>query len=310
MTGTEPAETETPLDGRWERNGRSPAVAAVVALIGIGILYTYAQGIMTAIGMVVMSQELSGGESTTFIASLTRMTEATKQPLRLALFITQYAAMLLPTIWLVRHWHSSDVRGYLKAVRAPWMDVLLAVIITLLTLPSLRFINAFLIQNIRLPEFILRINSELFAAYTVEEFVWLVVVVCITPAICEEVFFRGYVQRTLSRRIGVRSIAIVGVLFALFHQQPLGLPGLIALGILFGFFYHRSASLLPGAAAHFTNNLTAVVSSVRTADGTEAVSLPLLSGEMWTAAVTVPFLFLAIQFYLHRTNPRFAAIES
>lgn len=306
------ADTEdegTPLDGRWERNGRSPVAAAVIGLIGIGVLYTYAQGLLTVAGMLVMSRDLLTGDDGSFIASLTRMTEAAKQPLRLALFITQYTAMLLPALWLVRRWHSSDVRGYVQAVRAPWSETLLAVLITLLSLPSLRFVNGLLAESLRMPDFLMRINAELFTAYTAEELAWLVLVVCVTPAVCEEVFFRGYVQRTLGRRLGARSIAVVGVVFALFHQQPLGLPVLTVLGVLFGLFYHRSGSLLPGAAAHFTNNLAAVVTSARTADGAEAFPLPLLSGELWTAAVTVPFLITALLYYLHRTRPLTAAPE-
>jgi membrane protease YdiL (CAAX protease family) len=47
---------------------------------------------------------------------------------------------------------------------------------------------------------------------------------------------------------------VVGVLFALYHMEPLGLLSLSLLGLVFGYFYFASGSLLPGMAGHFTNN--------------------------------------------------------
>ncbi|MBI3766350.1 MAG: CPBP family intramembrane metalloprotease, partial [Ignavibacteriales bacterium] len=93
------------------------------------------------------------------------------------------------------------------------------------------------------------------------EFFWLVLVIAITPAICEETFFRGYVQRTMERTVKWKSVLIVGVVFGLFHLQPLGLISLSILGMVFGYFAYRSKSLLPSMAAHFTNNFVVILFS-------------------------------------------------
>jgi membrane protease YdiL (CAAX protease family) len=56
-----------------------------------------------------------------------------------------------------------------------------------------------------------------------------------------------------------KSVLLVGFIFGLFHMQPLGLFTLSILGMLFGYFYYKSKSLLPAMAAHFTNNFLAVL---------------------------------------------------
>ena len=102
-----------------------------------------------------------------------------------------------------------------------------------------------------------------------------VVVVCVTPAICEETLFRGYVQRTLERRIGARSLFVAGILFGLYHMRPLDLISLSLFGIMVGFFAYRSKSLLPGIAAHFTNNLIVVLSLYKMSGGRPSTPLAL-----------------------------------
>lgn len=102
-------------------------------------------------------------------------------------------------------------------------------------------------------------GSELFAAHSTGQFIVIILVVAVTPAICEEVFFRGYFQRTLERNLGFKSFIITGIIFGLFHMQPLSLITLSILGVLFSFFYYRSKSIFPSSAAHFTNNFIAVL---------------------------------------------------
>ena len=293
------------LDGSWELPGKNPVVAAIIGLISVGLIYSYSQGIMAAIGMVLSGQHAGGGNDHDLVGTMQQMAESSKQPMRVALFITQYLCMLLPAVLIVRRLHSSTPGEYVGWTPVPIGDVLTAVLGTLLALPSLWFINNFLASQLHVPEFFARVSNELFASYTLQEFLWLVLLVGITPAICEETFFRGFVQRSMGRRLGVRSIVIVGVIFGLFHQQPLGLISLSALGMLFGFFFHRSGSLLPGAAAHFTNNLAALVTSIRNADGSPTFSFPGEEYSLFIAAGTVPLCILTLQYFHYRTRGRY-----
>ena len=112
----------------------------------------------------------------------------------------------------------------------------------------------------------------------------------------EEILFRGYVQRTMERGMGRKAIFVAGIAFGLFHFSPFGLAVLAVMGIVLGYFYHRSRSLYPSMAAHFTNNFLAtlflyqqpVVEGVNLASDE---SVPL-SWVLATFPVAVALLFL------------------
>ena len=111
-----------------------------------------------------------------------------------------------------------------------------------------------LVHKIGIPEKILAANNSFVTTYTPAEFAWVLMVIAVTPALCEEFFFRGHFQRTLERTFGWKSVLIAGFIFGLFHFQPLGLMSLSILGLFWGYVYYRSQSILTSMAAHFTNN--------------------------------------------------------
>ena len=234
--------------------------AALFALLGIGILYFNAQIILAIIAFaVVRLQGTATGLSGDFMQRLVSSMKLLAGPIRISLLISQYLFMLLPTLWLVRRWHTLNVREYIRLKGTSFREVLLAILGTMAILPTGTFIANEFTRRLGIPEPLRRINEEIFTAHSDGEFFWLVGVVAITPAICEEIFFRGYVQRTFARTIGWKSVILVGVIFGLFHMQPLGLVTLSLLGVFFGYCYYRSRSLLPSMAAHFTNNFIAIL---------------------------------------------------
>jgi membrane protease YdiL (CAAX protease family) len=79
------------------------------------------------------------------------------------------------------------------------------------------------------------------------------VALCLSAPIVEEIFFRGFLYRSLRNRLPVLPAAlIIGVVFALGHTQyPLvERPQQAAFGIIACLLYERSGSLLPGIALH------------------------------------------------------------
>ncbi len=76
---------------------------------------------------------------------------------------------------------------------------------------------------------------------------------CLSAPIIEEIFFRGFLYRSLRNRLPVLPAAlIVGVVFGLGHTQYplLERPQQAAFGIIACLLYERSGSLLPGIALH------------------------------------------------------------
>jgi membrane protease YdiL (CAAX protease family) len=84
--------------------------------------------------------------------------------------------------------------------------------------------------------------------------------IAVTPGLCEEVLFRGYLQRTLQRRLAFPwHFLLSGALFALFHQQVLSLPSLLIVGFYLGFVYHRFGSLYLTMLCHFLYNAVLIL---------------------------------------------------
>lgn len=102
--------------------------------------------------------------------------------------------------------------------------------------------------------------SELLRSETVFEASFIVIVVAVVPSICEEVFFRGYVQKSFEFRIKpVWAALITAIFFALYHFNPYGLIALLALGFFFGYSAYISRSIFIPLLLHFLNNFIAVM---------------------------------------------------
>lgn len=274
--------------------------AAILGLLGIGMLYFNAQSILAAIAVfasqfTIDRPEISGGYLQRLLENIRQLAD----PLRAAVVVSQYLCMLLPAVVLVRIWHSTDIRKYVRLSGAPLVEILLAVLATLMIIPSANFIADELIRQLGVPRVLMEINAEIFTSRSTGEFAWLVFVVCVTPALCEEIFFRGFVQRTFERTVGWKSVVLVGVIFGLFHFNPLGLIPLSILGMLFGYFFYRSKSLLPPMLAHFANNFLAVYFLYKPEGGT---GMSMESIPLWLVGVTLPVGVGALVLYEKRTR--------
>jgi len=84
---------------------------------------------------------------------------------------------------------------------------------------------------------------------------WTLVLMSLSPAVCEETLFRGPILRGLGTRMGPpATIVLTAVLFGLFHLDIYRLIPATLLGILLGYLAHESGSIVPSMLAHFCNN--------------------------------------------------------
>ena len=86
-------------------------------------------------------------------------------------------------------------------------------------------------------------------------------IVALIPGVCEELFFRGVIQKTLIRHKVNPHVAVwvTAVVFSLFHFDVFAFLPRFVLGALLGYLYLYSGSLLVNAAAHFVNNAAVVI---------------------------------------------------
>lgn len=84
---------------------------------------------------------------------------------------------------------------------------------------------------------------------------------CLFAPFVEETVFRGAVLRTLLPHMKSRwaAIAISAALFSLVHMNPAQMPFAFIAGLMLGWLYSRTGSILPGVAYHWVNNTAVFV---------------------------------------------------
>ena len=91
---------------------------------------------------------------------------------------------------------------------------------------------------------------------------WGYLIIGLLAPLSEEIVMRGAILRELlrsSRLTPWGSITLSAVFFALIHMNPVQMPHAFLIGLLLGWMYWRTGSILPGVAYHWANNSVAFV---------------------------------------------------
>ncbi len=100
---------------------------------------------------------------------------------------------------------------------------------------------------------------QLAQAGSFPEYLSVVVVFALTPALCEELFFRGYIQQNYTNSISSgNAVVLTGFIFAFFHLSAANLLPLALLGWYIGYIYAQTGNLAVPVVVHFMNNLVAL----------------------------------------------------
>jgi len=88
-----------------------------------------------------------------------------------------------------------------------------------------------------------------------------VLIIALLPAICEEICFRGALQRIMIHitKNAWTGIIVTSILFSALHMQFQGFLPRMFLGVILGAIYWYSGSLWPSILAHFVNNSLQVI---------------------------------------------------
>ena len=121
--------------------------------------------------------------------------------------------------------------------------------------------------------------------------------VCIFAPIVEEMVFRGAILRTLLSTFNRHWYAIVvsALIFTVVHINPAQMPHAFLIGLLLGWIYYRTGSILPGILLHWVNN-TAAFAVVRLFPGKDDMWLiDLLGGDHRRVVLSLIFsLFILL----------------
>jgi uncharacterized protein len=147
------------------------------------------------------------------------------------------------------------------------------------------------------------------------EMLFVLFVIGLTPAVCEELLFRGTVQYSFERAMRARwAVLLTGAIFALFHLNPITFIPLAILGSWLGFVVWRGGSIWYAIIGHAVNNSLAVL------------SLYFLNADSWTGKVetgelpdagalivggaSLVLLIVSVPFFMRLTKQRHDSVTS
>ncbi len=88
---------------------------------------------------------------------------------------------------------------------------------------------------------------------------WAMFTAVVMAPVCEEIFFRGILQKNMVRKWGpVGGIAFASAIFGLIHGIPQQIVAGFCLGIVIGWVYWRTGSLVAAMVLHAINNALGV----------------------------------------------------
>lgn len=170
----------------------------------------------------------------------------------LTALVSVFSSVITLIIFLKTKW-TPLTRGYLLS--KPWGTLLWVALFSLGTIIPLSFLYEQL--GIEMDEN----TQQIFSSLMKEP--WGYVAVGILAPLAEEVVFRGAILRTLlgimSKKNHWVAIMISAAIFGAVHCNQAQFINALLMGLLLGWMYYRTGSLVPGILLHWVNNTMAYV---------------------------------------------------
>lgn len=236
----------------------SPAKAAVFGLIAVFFIFQFGGG---ALALTIFGFDLN---------------QADMNLMRLLTIGSQILFILFPAILLSKLVYV-DVTRIVRLKLPQPKEIGIFAIGMIILVPLLQnylyiqnyFINELsssfsFIKNVKdffdmLDKFVEESYTQILRADNIFEILLVIFTVSITPAICEEFFFRGFVQKSFEFKFKpFLAIFITSMFFGIYHFNPYGLIPLIILGMYLGMSVYFSNSIIVPVVLHFLNNFIAI----------------------------------------------------
>lgn len=170
----------------------------------------------------------------------------------LTALVSAFSSIITLVIFLKTKW-TPLTRGYLLS--KPWGTLLWVALFSLGTIIPLSFLYEQL--GIEMDE-----NTQQIITSMMKE-PWGYVAVGILAPLAEEVVFRGAILRTLlgimSKKNHWVAIMISAAIFGIVHANLAQFINALLMGLILGWMYYRTGSLVPGILLHWVNNTMAYV---------------------------------------------------
>lgn len=179
---------------------------------------------------------------------------------------------VLPVVFLSRYWYQEPVKEYSLNKIPMFNQILLVFFLVIIIQPCINML-AYVNEQIQLPQALEGLekifkDAELSAAETTKKlltvstiggYIFNLFLIALLPAISEELFFRGAVQKIFSEKFSKYiAVWITAFFFSLIHFQMYGFIPRMILGAILGYLLVWTRSLWIPILAHFLNNALAI----------------------------------------------------
>ena len=237
--------------------------------------------------------------------------------------IQSFGLFVIPPFVMASLWSNNAFEFLRLKSTLRWSTVLYVVAFMLVAIPFINMLS-WLNQQIVLPASlseiekmmqssevqIAEITEKMLNVSTLGALLFNVFLVAVVPALGEELFFRGTIQRLLSDWKGALfAIWITAFVFSAIHMQFYGFLPRMLLGAFLGYLLLWSGSLWLPIIAHFVNNSVAVVFYYLKFNGVKVIDVETIGTDdtLWLGIVSgIVCVFLG---FLIRKNTRKATSE-
>lgn len=207
-----------------------------------------------------------------------------------ALAPAMFISFILMALYL---WKS----GYISKERITWSPVsftylVLSAVICLATIVIVEYIQSLMPWLPNIMEH----------TFNILQSGWLgILSISIFGPIIEELVFRGAIVRALLKKYNpTKAIIISALIFGVIHINPVQVITATLIGLLLGWIYYKTASLIPCILIHILNNSLATYLSLRFPD-TEA-SWELFTGTGYIEFIVAIVIFAGAFFLMSKTH--------
>jgi sodium transport system permease protein len=200
-----------------------------------------------------------------FVSSLFVDVSGDSSRVLLGTMLSQWLAMALPVILFARYLKLDVRRTFRLQGFRPLhiLGMLLLFVGGFFILIELAFLQK---DVFPVPEEFAR---EFSSGVEMGRFLPVVLALALTPAICEELLFRGFILSGMSRFSPAMRILLNGVLFGAYHVFLFKLLPTAFLGMVISFLAVYSGSIVPGMLFHFINNFSVLAIGRYSGESTE-----------------------------------------
>ncbi len=216
----------------------------------------------------------------------------------IAMIVSKFVAMDMVTMTslamvastLAMSWHLLRY-GYVSLIRDRYKELNPLIIgVSVVFVFSAMYVLNLLIEQAGIPNTM----EETFLAMSRNPFG--ILSITLLAPVLEELLFRGAIQSELQLKYKPWiAILISSLLFGVVHLNPAQIPFAFMLGMMFGWLYYRTGSLLPGIVGHVLNNSIATVNMYLY--GTTTIEEQMQSSTamwLWALAALVALVMAAV----------------